>query len=103
MRSALRRSDGQTLVPWGNGKYLAWDAIVVDTVATSHIAGTSLRFGSAASEAEDRNYRDIGSQYTFVPLGFETFGSWGPEVIALVADIGRELMEENRKCLTSFF
>src|SRR6218665_2785973 len=46
-----KRTDGQTLVPWNDGRSLIWDATVVDTVAASYVAETAIEPGSAAEKA----------------------------------------------------
>ena len=42
------RSDGIMTFPWKHGKYLIWDATVVDAFTKSHIINTSIESGSAA-------------------------------------------------------
>ncbi|OWA52982.1 hypothetical protein BV898_17420 [Hypsibius exemplaris] len=50
-RADGKRPDGMTMVPWRHGKALLWDATVSDTVAVSHIVG------STAEAAELRGKR----------------------------------------------
>ena len=51
-RSDGKRPDGVTSVPWKKGRCLAWDATCPDTYAPSHLQGSSMAVGSAASAAE---------------------------------------------------
>ena len=101
-----KRPDGMTRIPWREGKPLLWDATVVDTVCQSYIGSTSQEAGTAAEKAEGRKmekYADFAANFKFVPLGFETCGSWGSEALALVKTIGKKLSDqtgENRS--TSF-
>ena len=74
-RSDEKRQDGVTLVLWALGRCLAWDATVVNTLAASHLPGTSVIAGSvaeAASAAKTRKYENLTSTHIFVPLAFET-------------------------------
>ena len=74
-RSDERRPDGVTLVPWVQGRCLAWDATVVDTLAVSHLPATSVSAGSAAEAvAKTRKYERLASTHIFVPVAFETLG-----------------------------
>jgi len=38
-------------------------------------------------------YKNLANDYCFVPIGIETFGSWGSEGHKLVTSIGRKIME----------
>ena len=89
------RPDGMTLHAWKEGKELVWDVTVVDTMAPSHVRRSSQQAGSAAQEAEQekiRFYSEIGERYFFCPIGMETMGSWGPEALAIIGEIGRKLI-----------
>lgn len=74
------RPDGATIIPWARGRYAAWDATVVDTLAPSYVSMTASTPGKAADRAEQekRNkYKDLSPAYDFFPLGFETMGAMG--------------------------
>ena len=89
-RRDCKRPDGLTLFPWSSGKNLIWDYTCRDTLAPSHIAGTSSESGKAALEAEPikRNlYSDLVKEYDMVPVAMETFGSWGPSGLKFLKDI----------------
>ncbi|GAV06074.1 hypothetical protein RvY_16110 [Ramazzottius varieornatus] len=83
-------------VPWKNGKELVWDVTVVDTLAQMNVVDSSRRAGSAAEEAEKRKkakYVDIGQQFSFYPVGLETFGPWGPSATELFETVGKKMLE----------
>ena len=95
-RSDGKRPDGVTMIPWSRGRCLAWDVTVVDTLAPSHIAETSSLAGAAAVKAEAAKmakYTDLSRTYIFVPLAFETMGSWGQQCMDFVKKkLGRHLV-----------
>ncbi|OQV12531.1 hypothetical protein BV898_13175 [Hypsibius exemplaris] len=51
-RAGGKRPDGMTMTPFRHGKALLWDATVSNTLALSHILGSTAEAGRAASEAE---------------------------------------------------
>ena len=82
------------MIPWGRGRCLAWDVTVVDTLAPSHVADSSIVAGSAAVKAESSKtskYADLSITHTFIPLAFETLGSWGVQCSESVKELGRRL------------
>ena len=46
-----KRPGGVTLLPWAQGKPLAWDVTVPDTYSDSHLADTATTAGAAADKA----------------------------------------------------
>ena len=81
-----------TLIPWARGRCMAWDVTVPDTLAPSHIQATKASAGFAASSSEalkSAKYADLAATHTFIPLAFETLGSWGEHARHFVADLGR--------------
>jgi hypothetical protein len=74
-RTDGKRPDGVTLVPWQAGRSAAWDVTVIDTLATSYLASTSVTPGSAAEIAAARKedkYINLATTHTFVPIALET-------------------------------
>ena len=68
---------------------------MVDTLAPSHIAETSSLAGAAAVKAEAAKvakYTDLSRTHIFVPLAFETMGSWGQQCMDFVKELGRRLV-----------
>jgi hypothetical protein len=58
--------DGLSMVPWKNGRCLAWDFTCPDTLALSHL--NSAVTGATEAEAKKREkYASISSTYHFVP------------------------------------
>ena len=79
---------------------------VVDTVALTHVVDSAERAGSAAENAERKKtekYRDLGSQYLFYPVGFETFGTWGPSATELLEAIGRKMADQSGESRSAQF
>ena len=100
-----RRPDGMTLIPWKHGKALTWDGTVVDTLASTHVIDSAERAGSAAEEAERKKtekYSDLGSHYLFSPVGFGTFGTWGPSVTDLLGTVRRKLADQSGESRSYF-
>ena len=95
-RSDGKRPDGMTLVPWKRGRPIVWDATCVDTLAPSHLPGTAVKVGSAATSAENakrHKYVDLSTDYIFVPFGVETLGPWGPDALSLYRELSERLVE----------
>ena len=77
LRSDGKKPDGVTQIPWSEGKCLAWDVTVTDTLAASNLAASSSAAGGAAENAavkKIQKYSALASKYTFVPIAFETMG-----------------------------
>ena len=79
-----------------SGKALAWDATVVDTLAATYLQKTSKTARAAAEMAEDKKrekYAFLSDTFHFIPLGFETLGSWGSDASLLVSRIGKKITD----------
>jgi hypothetical protein len=94
LRSDGKRPDGCTLIPWKNGKCLTWDVTAPDTLAQSHLPGTSLSAGSAAESAsrlKQAKYADITRSHDFVAVAVETLGPVNKDGQAFLQNLGRRL------------
>ena len=95
-RNDGKRPDGLSLITWKLGKCLIWDFTVADTLCKSYINQTVISAGAAADTRENQKiskYSSLAENYLFVPIGVESFGSWGQEGIKLVKSIGKKIME----------
>ena len=89
-----KRPDGMTTFPYKVGKPLAWDFTCVDTVADSYFHKSSLEAGKTADMAEKKKihkYRHLANDFHFIPIGTETLGTFGPEAIKFLEDLGHKL------------
>ena len=105
-RSDGKRPDGLTLTTWKEGKCLIWDFTVADTVCQSYVYQCSKNPGAAAETREvqkSSKYRELANDYCFVPIGVETFGSWGPEGLKLIKAIGQKVKEATGERRSTFF
>lgn len=87
-----KRPDGVTLIPWKNGQCLVWDATCTDTVAPSHVIGSSRSVGFAANLAEQlkhNKYKAIKQSHLFCAFVVETLGSWSNDAIGLFNELGK--------------
>ena len=91
-RKDQRRPDG-TAFPWNSGKALARDATVVDTLAATYLQKTSKTARAAAEDKKREKYAFLSDSYHFVPLGFETLGSWGSDASLLISRIGKKITD----------
>ena len=99
-RSSALRPDGKSLVPWHQGKTLAWDVTVVDTLADSHYKATSKKAAAAADRAEflkREKYSSLTGSYFFQAVGFETMGCWGGEAAAFIAKLGKMIIDRTNE------
>ena len=93
-RTDGKRPDGVTMIPWVRGRCLAWDITSPDTLAPSHVINSAYTAGSAAALAEVKKttkYTDISRSHIFVPLAFETMGTWGYQCRAFINELGRRI------------
>ena len=105
-RSDGKRPDGLTLSTWKEGKCLIWDATVADTLCQSYILQCSKNPGAAAEIREiekTKKYQELANDYHFIPIGLETYGSWGPEGLKLIKTIGKKLKEETGERRSTFY
>ena len=71
-----------------------WDVTVVDTLADTYVNASSRNAGAASELAEMRKsdkYSKLGPHHIFVPIAFETVGTWGKEADCIIAAIGKKI------------
>ena len=91
-----KRPDRLTLTTWKDGKCLIWDVTIADTVCQSYVNLCSVNPGAAADIRESQKiskYKNLTNDYCFIPIGIETFGSWGSEGHRLIKAIGKRITE----------
>ena len=89
-----RRPDGLSLVPWSNGRCLAWDFTCPDTLAPSHLDTAVNGPGLVATEAERKKrskYACLTPTYHFIPVAVETFGALGEDAGDFVKALGKRI------------
>ena len=100
--------DGCSIVPWSQGKFIAWDVTCPDTLAASSLSGSALKAGHAAEHAavnKKQKYSQLAASHTFVSLAFETHGAINEKGIALLSSLGGRLIassEDSRERMFLF-
>ena len=97
--SGLYRSDGKgpdgiSVVPWGRGKLLVWDATCPDTFAPSYSALATIEAGAVAAKAEVGKcqiYSHLDPNHLFEPVAIETSGAFGPSTRVFLEELGGRL------------
>ena len=105
-RSDGKKPDGLTLTTWKNGKCLIWDTTVADSLCQSYVNQCAKKPGAAAELREGQKiskYTELANDYWFVPVGLETYGSWGPEGHKLLKAIGKKVMEVTGEKRSTFY
>src|SRR6267154_2736094 len=95
-----------SLIPWANGRRVAWDATTPDTLATSHLANTKLSAVAAAASAaqlKSRKYDELTRTHIFVPVAVETLGAWCQEGHSWLEEIGRRVSRVTGDQRETFF
>ena len=75
---------------------MAWDFTCVDTLCDTYLLESAREAGKAATIAESKKnnkYKDLETNYLFKPIAVETFGSFGPESLKFVKEIGNLIQE----------
>ena len=60
----------------------------------TYVLDSAQEAGKAAKTAEmkkNSKYKDLEANYVFKPIAVETFGSWGPESLKFVKEIGKNI------------
>jgi hypothetical protein len=72
-----KRPDGLTLLPWREGKPLAWDVTVICPLAHSYVSkyATSGAAAELAATRKSDKYAQLPNSYIFQPIAFENMGA----------------------------
>jgi hypothetical protein len=92
-----KRPDGISILPWKDGKRLAWDVIVTDSFAITYRQKALVGNGSVAEIAEKRKYdayKGIEENYVFQPIAFESLGEFGPSTKKFMSVVGKALIRK---------
>ena len=95
-------------MPWQGGRCLAWDATVVDTLASSYVAVSAQITGSAAqaaAESKVSKYAGLSASHLFVPIAIETLGPINEAGHSFLSELGRRLRQSQTilESLSFFF
>ena len=99
VKGCALRPDGLTLIPWAEGRSLAWGVTVTQythTLAPTNLVHSVHVAGSAAEAAADRKsikYASLSPSHLFVPVVLETHGPVCKAALDLFADLGRRIAE----------
>ena len=96
LRNDGKRPDGVTLIPWKQGKCLAWDVTMPDTFAASHLPNTAVKQGAAADSSATskiQKYANIVQTHFFTPVAKETTGVWNNQATEFITELGRRMTE----------
>jgi len=78
-----------TLLPWQEGKPLAWNVTVICPLAVSYVSGYSL--GASAELAASRKcekYANLPNSNIFQPIVFANVGTLNSSAVALISALG---------------
>jgi hypothetical protein len=99
-----KRPDGLTLTPWQDGRSLAWDVTVSNTLAASYVGVAAQQAGGVAERAAERKiskYSALSNTYTFLPVAFETLGPLNASALDFITELGRRISAQSddpREC-----
>ena len=78
------RPDGVTIIPWSQGKCIAWDGKCHDSFATTNMplthTGTGL-LANRAAEGKRDTYSELATMFTLIPIAIETTGVYGDDAL----------------------
>jgi hypothetical protein len=105
-RSDGKRPDGLTSIPWREGRSATWDVTVINTVAASYLAMSSVCAASAAEAAatrKDSKYDEISRVHLFYPIAFEIMGPINQVGQDFISDLGRRISSSTDDPRETFF
>jgi hypothetical protein len=100
-----KRPDGLTLLPWREGKPLAWDVTVICPLAQSYVTKYPTP-GAAAELAASRKsdkYANLPNSYLFEPIALENLGAINESATSLISELGRKISVKSNDSRESIF
>ena len=98
-------SDKLTLLPWREGKPLAWDVTVICPLAQSYATKYPTP-GAAAELAASRKsdkYANLPNSYLFEPIALENLGAINESATSLISELGRKISVKSNDSRESIF
>ena len=89
------RPDGCSIIPWSQGKCVAWDVTCPDTLAASSVQGSASRPGYAAEHAaaaKRQKYQQLSNSHSFIPVAIETLGAINEEGLEMIHSLGSRMI-----------
>ena len=90
------RPDGVTIIPWSQGRCLAWDATCHYTFAPTNLpltcTGASLLANRAAQKKQEL-YSELVTSYTFMSIALETTGAFSDDALTFSPELGKHTKE----------
>ena len=89
-----KRPDGMTLVPWRQGRPLAWDATISTPLASSYVHLSAKNAGASAEAAEIKKtakYAHLAPGIAFQALALDSLGGASNSTKRFIDEIGHKL------------
>ena len=101
-RADGKRPDGISVVPWKNGKLLAWDVTCTDTFAPSYIASATSNAGAVAALAEERKLFCMATWYQAISLRHLSH-RWVLSLVCFLKELGHRIKLSTGEARTTAF
>ena len=94
LRSDNKRSDGVMLIPWKQGKCLAWVRQCLIPMRNHICQHTATNVGHAADKSavsKSQKYQSIMRTHLFTPIAIETAGVWNSQAREFIKELGKRI------------